>query len=138
MKYFQIQELVDRNTYMKYGERAWMVFNPKALEALDGLREYFGVPVIVNNWWQNQNTSIMQYRGFRPQDCPVGAEHSEHKLGNAFDCTVGNYSAEHIRKKIIENEDDPLLCRIMRLEANVNWVHFDCKEVKNRIYVFKA
>ncbi len=136
MKFFKIQELIDRATYQKWNGRAWMFFNPNALEALDGLREFFNTPVIVNNWWDGEGN--MQYRGYRPENCTVGAKFSEHKKGNAFDCTVTGYMAEDARRIILENQDNPLLRRIMRLEAKVSWVHFDCKEVKNRIYIFRA
>jgi len=137
MKYFELYELIDRSSFMKWGVRAWVLFNPRALEALDGLREFFNAPITVNNWWGNDGKG-MEYRGYRPEDCPVGAKYSEHKNGNAFDCTVKGYTADDARRIILENQDNPLLKRIMRLEADVSWVHFDCKEGKERIYIFKA
>lgn len=137
MKYFRLQEIIDRSSYMKWGVKGWILFNPHALEALDGLREFFNTPITVNTWWDNE-AGGMQYRGYRPEDCPIGAKYSEHKNGNAFDCTIKGYTAEDARRIILENTDNPLLARIMRLEADTSWLHFDCKEVKNRIYVFHA
>lgn len=140
MKHFEMYELVDRNTYMKFGDRAITLFNPHALEALDGLREFFNVPIMVNNWWGKDGQG-MQYRGYRPENCPVGAQFSEHKKGNAFDCSVKGYTADEARKIILENQDNSLLIRIMRMEADVSWVHFDCGRTpngKDRIYLFHA
>jgi hypothetical protein len=134
--YFKIHELVDRNTFYKWGEGAWGLINPVALTALEGVREFFNVPVIVNNWWDGAGK--MQFRGYRPPECKIGAPASEHRKGNAFDCTVTGQTAEEARKIILENKDNPLLLNITRMEADVSWLHFDCKPVKERIYVFKG
>ncbi len=136
MKHFEIYELVDRATFELDDGRAWQHFRPEALEALDGLRDFFGVPITVNNWWNG--VGQMQFRGYRTEDCPVGAKFSEHKKGNAFDCTVQGINADVVREIILANQDDPRLIKIMRLEADVHWVHFDCKEVTDRIHVFKG
>ena len=59
----------------------------------------------------------------------------------AFDCDVRNYTAEEARKKILSNEDDPLLQYVNRIEDGVNWLHIDSGTVpegKQRIYLFKA
>ncbi len=131
-KYFKIEELVDRETHRLYGEGAWMFFRPEALMALDDLREFFGVSVIVNNWPMGGNN---QYRGFRHGGVTIGGRRSQHRLGNAFDCSVKGYTAEQARQKILENKDDPLLCRINCLEGVVNWLHFDCRNIPERIRV---
>ena len=137
MKFFELNEIIDRKTYEKWGDRAWILFNPNALEALDGLREFMNAPITVNNWWGNPGAGN-QYRGYRPEDCPVGAKFSQHKEGNAFDCTIKGYTAEDARRIILENQDNPLLAKIMRLEADVSWLHFDLKPVPNRIHLFKT
>lgn len=135
MKYFKIQELVDPESYKVLGEGAFELFNPDALTALGDLREFFGVPITINNW---NNGGEFKYRGYRPPDCSVGAKLSQHRLGNAFDCDIKGYTAEEARKKILENQNNPLLEKIMRMEANVSWLHWDLKPVKNRIYVFNV
>ncbi len=135
-KYFELYELVDRRTYEQWGEDAWNLLNPDLLYSLDGLREFFGVPCYINNWYGGHGQN--QYRGYRPTDCPVGALKSEHKRGNAADITVEGWEAGDARQRILDNQDHPLLCKIMRMEANVPWLHIDCKTVKNRIHLFKA
>lgn len=139
MRNFDLFELVDRATYQKSGDEAWKFFDPEALIMLDDLRDFFNVPVTVNNWWGYSQG--YQYRGYRPPDCMVGAQSSYHKRGMAFDCDIKGYTAEEARKIIIENKDNLLLLRIMRLEADVFWVHMDrgtLPKGKNRIYLFHA
>ena len=136
MKYFRIEEVVDPESYKILGEGAFELFNPDALIALDNLREFFDAPVTVNTW---HTGGSFKYRGYRPPDCKVGAKMSQHRFGNAFDCDIRGYTAEEARRKIIENQNNPLLEKIMRMEGNVGWVHWDCKILaKNikRIYVF--
>lgn len=139
MKHFELHELVDRATFEQWGPRGWALFNPDALEALDGLRDFFNVPIVVNNWWNGDGQN--QYRGYRPENCPIGAKFSEHKKGNAFDCTIKGFNADVARQIIVDNQDDPRLVKIQRLEDEVHWVHFDCATLpqgKERIYLFKA
>lgn len=136
--HFQLCELVDRVTHEKWGDTAWTLLNPIALEALEGIRMFFDVPVTVNNYHLGGR---FQYRGYRGPECEIGAVHSRHRTGNAFDCDVRGYTAADARRIILENQDDPRLAKIQRLEADVNWVHFDCGEIpagKSRIYVFKG
>jgi hypothetical protein len=136
MKYFELYELVDRKTYSQWGEDAWFLFNPDLLYSVDGVREFFGVPCYINNWWNGHGND--QFRGYRPPDCIIGATNSEHKKGNAADMTIVDVYAEDARQEIQRNKDHPLLCKIMRMEKSVSWLHIDCKTVVNRIYVFKG
>jgi hypothetical protein len=138
MKHFALYELVDRVTYTKWGELAFGLFAPDLLIALDGVRDFFNVPITVNNWYGG---GPFQYRGYRGPDCPVGAENSYHKKGMAADFDVQGLDADVVRGMIMEHQNDPLLEKIQRLEADVNWVHMDVGKVpegKQRIYVFKA
>ena len=111
------------------------MLNPETLVALINLREFFGVPITVNNWHIGGS---FQYRGFRPSDCKVGAKMSQHRFGNAFDCDIKGYTAEQARQKILANQDHLLLRSITRLEAGTSWVHFDLKPLQRKIHVFKG
>jgi hypothetical protein len=138
MKYFKLNELVDRDTFQTLGEKAWGLFNPEALKALDDLREYFAVSITVNDWSRG---GTMQWRGYRSAQCPIGAKYSQHRQGNAFDCTIKGYTAAEARSVIIASQENDLLKRIMRLEDKVDWVHFDLglpPKGKERIYLFKG
>ena len=138
MKYFKIEEIIDRETFETLGEEAWQLFNTDALIALDDLREFLNTSITVNDWARGGS---MQWRGYRSNKCPIGAKLSQHRKGNAFDCTVKGYSAQEARSVILAHQDDPLLKRITRMEDKVSWLHFDLMELppnKERIYLFKA
>lgn len=109
-----------------------MFLNPLALQALDGIRDFFDAPVIVNNYHAGGR---FQFRGLRPRFCSVGAEYSQHRLGNAFDCDVAGVSAEQVRKVILAHRDDPRFLFINCIEADVNWLHFDCRNIPDRIRI---
>jgi len=133
-KFFKIYELVDRFTHERFGEEAWQFFNPIALISLDGIREFFNAPVTVNNWFWGGS---LQFRGLRPVYCTIGATYSQHRFGNAFDCDVKGVSAEEVRKTIIDNKDHELLRHITCIEADVDWLHFDCRNIPERIKLVK-
>ena len=137
-KHFTLEELVDRDTFFSEGEKAWDLLHPDALVSLDGIREFFQLPVTVNNWkWDGD----FQYRGYRPPHCNIGAEHSYHRRGMAFDFDVKGMTAHDVRNAILSNRTDGRLWKIMCLEDDVSWVHFDVGEIpkgQSRIYVFRA
>lgn len=139
MKYFKLYELVDQRTYEEEGDAAWEHFTDEILFSLDGLREFFGRPVTVNNWMAGGH---FQFRGFRPAWYQPGVTPgSQHRKGNAIDCDVAGMPANQARREIVENKDNPLLAKITRTEDGVNWIHLDClvlPEGKERIYLFKA
>lgn len=133
-KYFRIQELVDKTTFDKFGEEAWMFFNPLALVALDGIREFFKSPIVVNNW---ASGGSFQARGLRLSYQNVGGIWSQHRFGNAFDCTIAGVDAETVRMTIFANQNNPLLINITCIEDDVTWLHFDCRNISNRIKIVR-
>ena len=136
MKYFQLYEIIPKSTFYAQGEEAWGLLTPELLYSLEGLRDFLGCPVSVNNWWNNTSSYARQYCGYRPPECTVGAEFSQHKLGNAADCHIKGADYDQLRLHIMENKDDERLIKIMRLEADVPWIHLDCLFVKERIRLF--
>lgn len=140
MKYFQLHEIIDRATWYVQGEEAWKLFAPDILYSLDGLRDFFGCPISVNNWWGNTHPLARQYCGYRPPDCKVGAELSQHKKGNAADCHISGADYDELRLRIVKNKNDERLIKIMRMEIGIPWLHIDCGAVpkgKSRIYLFR-
>jgi len=140
IKYFRIYELVDKQTYETYKEQAWEFFTTDILDTLTGVRELFDSPITVNNWWWG---GLYKYRGLRSKQksAELGSPKSEHRyedshLCNAIDCDIKGYTAEQARQLILRNVDNPKISKLMRMEANTNWLHFDCKQGKPRIYLF--
>jgi len=44
--YFEIEELVSKAVFDKEGENAWRFFDPRLLETMLFIREYFGKPIM--------------------------------------------------------------------------------------------
>jgi hypothetical protein len=139
-EYFKIEELVDPDTLILLGEQeCWKLFLPDALEMLDGIRRFFGVPITVNNWKWNGD---LKFRGYRPSSCKIGTPNSYHRKGMAFDFDVKGLGVDVARGLIFEHQDDSNLILIRRIEADVNWVHVDIGNnpsyAMSGIHLFKA
>lgn len=48
-KYFTVEELVSKEVYELLGDEAIKLFDPKAIEVLEDVREILNVPLICNN-----------------------------------------------------------------------------------------
>jgi hypothetical protein len=109
-----------------------MFFDNESLMMIDGIREYFGVPMIINDWhWHGE----YQWSGLRTIDCLEGSKWSLHRLARAFDikCRI---PAEKMRSEIMANQDHDLLKYINRMEDGVWWLHVDRANVEGRIILF--
>jgi len=141
--YFEIEELVSKAVFDKEGENAWRFFDPRLLETMLFIREYFGKPIYVNGWKYGRSFS---QRGLREntgsvvrKKCQEGKLYlSAHVFGQALDFDVKGMTANEVRERLIDLAD--ILPHPIRLEANVNWVHLDIavKEGQGKVYVFHA
>ena len=133
-KHFNTEELVSKQVFDVIGDDAIKLFDPKALETLEAIREILDVPLICNNWTSGGTRDDC---GYRDLWCTVGAIRSAHKEGKAFDLVSNKMDAESMRKTIIENKDR--LPHNIRLEAEVSWLHIDTRNTSGeKIQVFKA
>lgn len=132
--HFSIKELVDKQTFAALGDSAWMLFRPEILITADRVREYFGKPIIINNWHMGGNLSLC---GFRPPDSGVGAKYSQHRLANAVDMHFDGLAAEEVRAEMLKKPDDEAFKLITCMEIEVNWNHIDCRNIPDRIRLVK-
>ncbi len=130
---FQPFELVDKQTLERFKGDIWFLFNSRVLIALDGIRNYFKRSVIVNNW---HDGGSFQHRGYRTHESKDWSQYSQH-CGNAIDCDVEDMKADDVRKEIIDNKDNVYFYLITCLEVGINWIHFDCRNIENRILLVK-
>ena len=129
-KYFQLYELLPEAYWLKRTDlhRLWWLFDERVLWTLDRLRELYG-KCWVNNWyWGGTN----EFGGWRPTDCNVGAEWSQHKFGRAADPKFESVTAQQIRDDIMEAFKNRDWWRgpyryITCIEHDVPWLHFDCR-----------
>lgn len=139
-QHFQVNELVCKHTYAKYGERSWQFLDTEALRVLLILRrEVLRVPLVCNAGQHSQ-------RGLRCNLCDLvktktlkGSLYlSQHVLGRAFDLTAKTMTAEQMRRAIEANADKfPVPIRV---EDDVTWLHVDVLDSGSgkQVYRFKV
>ena len=121
-KYFRIEELVDPETFEKYGERSLTFLDPRILITLDAIRVFFGRPITVNNWLWGGNR---KWSGLRTKESTYYSPYSQHSFGRAIDFVVSGISAEDVQKKILEHQE--LFPHVTRMEkGTLTWTHIDC------------
>jgi len=132
LKYFLLKEFIPKQLWESEGEQSIAKMDYRILETMDRLREFFNSPIIVNTW---HSGGKLQYRGYRPIDCNVGAKNSAHKKGLACDFNVVGLQADFVRKEILKNQY--LFPNIKRLENDTSWIHIDCVDTgKKEIILF--
>lgn len=110
-------------------EQYWLILmDDRILITADEIREYYGVPVTINNWYWGGN---FKNRGFREMNTSVGAKLSQHKFGRAFDFDVKNVPAEQVRNDIRKGKFPLITC----IEKDVSWVHADVRNVNRLLEV---
>lgn len=141
--YFDIQELVCKHVYNKFGEGAWQFFDSRLLETLLVIREKLGKPIYVNNWQVGGN---LTQRGLRCNICGLVKEKtslekvymSAHMQGTGIDFDVKGMTTLEVRNWIKANQI--LLPYPIRLESDVTWVHLDMRNdgSKGKVIYFKG
>ncbi len=127
-KNFGLYELVPQAVYESLPKakhhRIWGIFDDRTLRTADILRERYG-SITINDWyWGGKN----QYRGYRPPDCTVGADLSQHRFGRGLDLIFKDVLAEKVRADILETRTRYLGFEFITcLEMNITWLHFDTR-----------
>jgi len=129
-RHFKIYELVPEYIYRSFHSRSWVLFDERILKTIDRLRERYGT-LVVNTWYWRGNS---QYRGWRPQDCKVGAKFSQHKFGRAIDLIPKYVTASGIREDIkcdpFHKDFEYITC----VEDNTYHLHIDCRNYDKNKY----
>jgi len=130
-KNFWLSEFVPPDIYHQYGDRAQWFISSINVMIMQGLRDYFGKLITINNW---HGGGSRQYSGFRPPSCPIGATLSQHRLGNAVDFLVADMAPQEVREAIIKHRGDGTHSisfaarQITAMELNTNtWTHIDTR-----------
>lgn len=133
-KYFMLDELIPKEIYMKYYEKSLQFIDPRLITLIDYMRDYFKEPININTWW---NAGDLNYSGFRPHDCPIGANESQHKFGRAADLHFGpNTDYEKIRNIVRNNYDKFKQAGLTTIEQDTKtWLHVDIRYTnQDRLY----
>jgi len=111
---------------------ALKLIDPTTIAALQQLRFYFDVPIIVNNR-RNKN------RGYRSIFSSVGADYSMHRLNKAYDFNVKGLSSDIVYDRILENQEDILDMGWTTIENKAftkSWTHLDTRITnKDKIHI---
>lgn len=137
-EYFDIQELVGRRTYKRFGIRAWRFLDYRLLYALLIIREGLNKHITINH-------GRTQQRGLRTIVQQMIKNYfykdrlylSAHLFGKAVDFDVKGMQAQSVRDWIVENQE--LFPFKIRLEDKVTWVHLDViwEQKNSNVYLFQ-
>lgn len=136
--YFILEEVLPMDYYLTNEhreDRLWLLFDERVLVTADRLRARFG-KMNCNTWTWNGSYN---YRGYRPPDCTVGAELSQHKFGRALDLVPLEVTSEEIRQEIIATPNEAIYQHITAIELGITWLHFDIRnrdKAKNGLLTF--
>lgn len=131
-KHFKIYELVDKDTYTSRGEKAWELISPELIETIDTIKERFPKgSMTINNWKWNGDRN---WSGLRNPSSPWFSKYSQHSLGCAIDAIFSEYSADEVRKDIIDNPD--IYPHVKGIETDISWLHVDTRN-RDTVAIFK-
>lgn len=130
-KWFNIKELVSKETYAKRGEKSWQLMDDRLLMTIDKLREKYG-KMTINSWSFGGNRN---WAGLRTSDSPWYSTYSQHTFGRAVDIIFNDITAEEVRKDILADPDSDVFASINSFEEGTSWLHIDVRNV-DRILTF--
>lgn len=121
--FFKLHELIPRNTYELFGGDPvlWLLFDPGILRVSDLTRRRYGA-MVANTWARDGEH---EFRGFRPWDCAVGAQLSQHKFGRGVDLVPAQATPTEIRADIMAGNAPEIASLITGLEMDIPWLHID-------------
>lgn len=131
-EYFDIREFVPPQIWNRFGEKSIWFIDPKIIEIAKAYREFFEVPIIINNWYIGGR---FMYRGYRPPRANVGTEYSQHKSGRAFDCHSPSITPQHMYKLILDNQEffmEKGLTTVENVLFTPTWIHSDCRPTNKK------
>lgn len=116
-------EFVPKEIYEVYGDNSIWFINKEIVSAAQFLRDFFGVPLVINNWFEQGD---FNYSGYRPPDCLIGAKYSQHKLKSAIDCRSDKITPAEMREAILKNEKKFMEAGVTCFESDTpTWLHID-------------
>lgn len=124
MSNFHLYEFVPQSAYNSLEDHGLSLLHPQLIDSTEKLREYLGVSMIINNWY---NGGTFQNRGWRHPDSKVGAKKSLHKKGMAIDFHSSDVAIKELfvlvwnaREWIVENTAFRIL---ESFDDTPGWVH---------------
>ncbi len=135
---FEAYELVDEQTYKRFGDRSLRYMDDGLMKILEYLRQELG-PLTVNTWYWGGDK---HWSGLRTPTSPWYSTYSGHSYGKALDIRSKKHSADEIRDFIKDNWDEIQKysgVKGVRLESSRDaptWCHLDVLHDGEGVYVF--
>lgn len=127
-KYFIIQEYVTPSIYKTFGDNSIWFIDQRLIDADDFIREWFGVPITINNWHLKNQPRIYTESGFRTRFTETGGDLSQHRHGRASDKKFKGLSPKFVFNEIMKFEkvffDAGIRC-MENVEFTKTWIHSD-------------
>ena len=108
-------------------QNRWFI-RPEVVALAQLVRDHFGKPCTVNNWYGGGR---FKESGYRTPKSKTGADHSQHRLANAIDIKLSGVSADEARAEILKNEQKFMNAGLTTLESGKfapTWVHMDLRD----------
>ena len=132
-EHFYLDEYVTPEMYKKWYNKAIWWIRPEIIAVDEFIRERFGVPMIINDWYLG---GIRYQSGLRYPLTNVGAGDSLHKFGVASDNLFQDKKPafyEEVRQDIIKNFELSQPLGLTTIEADTaTWLHKDCRHVPHQ------
>lgn len=138
-EHFKAYEVVDPETYAKWGEISFRYMDDGLMRILEWLRKKAG-PLTVNTWKWGGNK---QWSGLRIPASPWYSTYSGHSWGKALDIRSEKYSADELRQMVVDNWDEIAEysgvdgCRLEHGDVATTWMHLDVMHTEKGVYVFR-
>lgn len=147
---FDVREFVPRHIWDQFKEKSTWFVNPKIVRIAEFYKSFFttyyknklgndkvrAVGISVNTWHIGGDK---EWRGLRTAKCTQGADNSQHRYMNAFDCEIFIVSPDgkrvevdykEIHEVIQKNETEFLANGVTTIEDVAiasGWLHTDCR-----------
>ena len=121
---FWLSEVVPKREFETLGENAVWLIDLQIVFGAQALRDVLGKSCVINNWKEG---GTFEFSGFRPADCKIGAERSQHRFGRALDLKFDGIDSEEVRAFIRKNYHSTRLSKYFStIEKDTpGWVHID-------------
>lgn len=121
---FDLEEFLDPVTYAN-------------LERMVGIAQYIrtttGLPVVINGL---HNGHRYVHSGFRPITCTEGSKTSEHRVMNACDFKIGDWTGQQMFDWALTHAKELYERGVRRIEdptITPTWLHLDCKDLTSKV-----
>ena len=121
---FLLQEFIPKSIYDRFGVNSIWFIDDRIIKVAQYFRDKYNLPITINDWHTGGNR---QYSGFRPPDCEIGAELSQHRAGRACDLKFlgqDDISIDDIRENIRANQKEFYDIGLRAVEEGTDtWLH---------------